>query len=47
MKAEDGLAALLYGPATLATNYNDVNLKIEAQTNYPFSDVINFVFHNG
>ena len=44
MKADDGLAALLYGPSTLTTNYNGVELKIEEQTNYPFSDDIKFVF---
>jgi DUF1680 family protein len=43
MKAEDGFVALLYGPSTLTTNYNGVNLKIEEQTNYPFSDDIKFI----
>jgi len=44
MKADDGVAAVLYGPSTLTTNYNGINLKIEEQTNYPFSDEITFVF---
>jgi DUF1680 family protein len=44
MKSDDGIAALLYGPSTLTTNYKGVNLKIEEQTNYPFSDDITFVF---
>ena len=43
MKANDGIAALLYGPSTLTTNYNGVNLKVEELTNYPFSDDIEFV----
>ncbi len=42
MKAEDGLAATLYGPSTVTTNYNGVSLKIEEKTNYPFSDAITF-----
>lgn len=44
MKTNDGIAALLYGPSTLTTNYKGVNLKIEEQTNYPFSDEIEFIF---
>ncbi len=43
MKTNDGLAAVLYGPSTLTTNYNGINLKIEEQTNYPFSDNIEFI----
>ena len=44
MKADGGFATLLYGPSTLTTNYNGVNIRIEEQTNYPFSDDIVFVF---
>jgi len=44
MKTKDGLAAVLFGPSTLTTNYKGENLKIEEQTNYPFSDDITFVF---
>jgi len=43
MKAEDGIAAILYGPSTLTTNYNGANITIEEQTNYPFSDDVKFV----
>ena len=43
MKAEDGIAAVLYGPSIVATDYNGVNLTIEEQTNYPFSDDIKFI----
>jgi len=44
MKANEGFAALLFGPSTLRTNYNGVNIKIEERTNYPFSDDIEFIF---
>jgi len=44
MKNDDGIAAVLYGPSTLSTNYKEVNITIEEQTNYPFSDRITFVF---
>jgi len=44
MKATDGLAAVLYGPSTITTTYNGVNITIEEQTNYPFSDAITFAF---
>lgn len=43
MKAEDGLAAVLYGPSTITTQYNGVKIIIEEKTNYPFSDNIEFV----
>jgi len=44
MKTSDGMAAVMYGPSSLTTNYNGVNIKIVEQTNYPFSDDIEFVF---
>jgi hypothetical protein len=42
MKAEDGLAAVLYGPSVLSTNINGVDVEINQQTNYPLSDKIDF-----
>ena len=42
MKAEDGLAAVLYGPSVLSTSINGVEVKINQQTNYPLSDKIDF-----
>lgn len=42
MKAEDGVAAVLYGPSLLSTNINGVVVKINQQTNYPLSDKIDF-----
>ena len=44
MKADDGIVAVLYGPSTLSTNYKGVDIKIEEQTKYPFSDEVIFVF---
>jgi len=44
MKADNGIAAVLYGPSTLSTKFKGVNLKIEEKTMYPFSDAIEFVF---
>ena len=45
MKADDGIAALLYGPSSLTTNYKGAYLKIDERTNYPFSDEIEFVIN--
>lgn len=42
MKKEDGLVAVLYGPSTLTTQWQGTEIKIEAVTNYPFSDEIEF-----
>jgi DUF1680 family protein len=42
MKAQDGVAAVLYGPSVLTTNINGVAVKINQQTNYPLSDKIDF-----
>ena len=40
MKANNGFAAVLYGPSTLQTNYMGSSITIEQITNYPFSDVV-------
>ncbi len=42
MKKEDGLAAVLYGPSTLTTEWEGTEITIEAITNYPFSDKIEY-----
>lgn len=47
MKAEDGLAAVLYGPVTLTTRFAGETLRIREETNYPFSDEIDFIFETG
>jgi hypothetical protein len=45
MKLTDrvGVAAVSYGPSVLTTRINDVNVVIEATTDYPFADHIAFV----
>ncbi|MEL7121283.1 MAG: beta-L-arabinofuranosidase domain-containing protein [Bacteroidota bacterium] len=40
MKADDGLAAVLYGPNRLETQISGVTVSINSSTNYPFSDEI-------
>jgi hypothetical protein len=45
MRAHDGFAAVMYGPASLTSEFNGVKVKIDEQTNYPFSDTIEFVIH--
>lgn len=40
---QGGLAATLYGPCTLVTRINGVELRIEERTNYPFEPEIEFV----
>jgi DUF1680 family protein len=42
MKAEDGLAATMYGPSILNTMIDGTEVSIEQVTNYPFSDEIVF-----
>lgn len=42
MKAADGFAAVLYGPVTVTSTYRGEPVKIVEQTNYPFSDEIDF-----
>lgn len=44
--SEKSLTALLYGPNKLSTQLNDVLVQINAQTDYPFSDVIKFEMKN-
>lgn len=39
---DDGLAALVYGPNTLETTVNEIPVKIQERTNYPFEDEIRF-----
>ncbi len=43
-KTPDGLAAILYGPSELKTAFNNVGLKIEQITDYPYSDEVQFKF---
>jgi DUF1680 family protein len=43
MKADYGLAAVMYGPSLLKTKVNNINVSIEQITNYPFSDEIVFI----
>ena len=38
----DGFAAVLYAPSVLNTEINDVKISIEALTQYPFSDQIEY-----
>ena len=42
MKKEDGLAAVLYGPAILNTSWNGTQISVEQTKSYPFSDVLEF-----
>ena len=42
MKKGEDLVAVLYGPSTLETEVNGVKVTIEQETNYPFSDDIQF-----
>ncbi|MBK1878711.1 beta-L-arabinofuranosidase domain-containing protein [Pelagicoccus mobilis] len=42
MKRGVGLAAVMYGPSTLATKVTGADVTIEQETNYPFSDEIVF-----
>jgi DUF1680 family protein len=42
MKAKDGIAVVLYGPAALSTDFNGAGVTITQQTNYPLSDEIGF-----
>lgn len=40
MRSDDGLAAVAWGPVTVATEVNGVPVRIETVTNYPFSETI-------
>ena len=42
MQTRDGLAAVLYGPMTLSTHWQDRSVEIEETTSYPFSDTVDF-----
>lgn len=44
MKADKGIAAIMYGPSLLSTEYEGTKIEIEQQTNYPLSDEIVFEF---
>jgi DUF1680 family protein len=44
MKAENGIAAILFGPSKLTTQMNGYDVSIEQITNYPMSDVVTFRF---
>lgn len=41
-KKEDGLAAIMYGPSVLKTTFNEVEIKIEQVTEYPYSNLVRF-----
>ncbi|HSH51300.1 MAG TPA: beta-L-arabinofuranosidase domain-containing protein [Bacteroidales bacterium] len=47
MKANenDGLVAVLYGPSVVETTIKNVKVKVEEQTNYPFSGEIRFTIN--
>lgn len=45
MRAADGFAAVMYGPATLTAEVGGVQVSVEQVTNYPFSDRILFRMH--
>lgn len=40
-----GLVATLYGPCEVKTILNDVEVNVEEQTNYPFSDKVEFMIN--
>ena len=42
MKSNKGVVATLLGPCTLSTKVNGVNVTINEETNYPFSNTIKF-----
>jgi DUF1680 family protein len=44
MKAENGIAAILYGPSKLTTEIKGNTIAIEQITNYPMSDEVTFKF---
>jgi len=44
MQAEDGIAAVMYGPSLLSITYQGTSVQINQQTNYPLSDEIVFEF---
>ena len=43
MKADDGFAAVFFAPSKLNSTYNAVAVSITEETNYPFSDAIDFI----
>jgi DUF1680 family protein len=45
-KTADGVAAVLYGPATLTTPLAGGVLSVREETNYPYSDEIDFIFNS-
>jgi hypothetical protein len=47
MRAGDGLAAVLYGPMTLATRWQGTAVEIREETSYPFSDQVDFTLTLG
>ena len=45
MKTKDnGIAAVLYGPGSIAGKIDNVNVTIDAKTEYPFEDQVSFSF---
>ena len=40
---DDGLAALLYGPSSVETKVKGVNVRVDENTNYPFSSEVSMV----
>lgn len=43
LRKEKGLLAALYGPSTLRTSVNGVDVKINQETKYPFENTIRFI----
>ncbi|WP_161992005.1 beta-L-arabinofuranosidase domain-containing protein [Flagellimonas algicola] len=43
MRRDENIVAVLYGPSKLTTQINGVNVIVEQNTEYPFSDQIEFV----
>ncbi len=42
MKADDGIAVLMYGPSELTTQINSTTVSIEQQTHYPWTNAVTF-----
>ena len=42
MKADDGIAVLMYGPSELTTKMDTTTISIEQQTNYPWTNEVTF-----
>ncbi|HEY1849060.1 MAG TPA: beta-L-arabinofuranosidase domain-containing protein [Opitutaceae bacterium] len=40
MRAQDGLAMILYGPSTVSTEVSGVGIRLAEETSYPFTDAV-------